>query len=225
MERLKKILKKAAVFLLVLVGLVLFVLLAGNIFVRLSVKKRIISVQKAAELSDVDCILVLGAAVKPNYVPSLMLEDRLIKGVELYKAGVSPRMLMSGDHSDEYYDEVTTMKLYAIDSGVPSEDIFLDHAGLSTYESMYRAKYVYGAKRVVIVTQRYHMYRALYVAKKLGLDAYGVVTDKKRYSGQLKRDVREYFATIKDIAKAVLKPASTVVGEPIPLTGSGDLTN
>ena len=225
MEKVKKVLKRILQVLLILIALAFLLLVAGNVYVRLNVKGRILTLDEAKALSDVDCILVLGASVKENQKPSLMLEDRLEKSVELYEAGVSPRLLMSGDNIDIYYDEVTVMKNYAKDHGVPSKDIFLDHAGLSTYESMYRAKHVFGAKRVVIVTQRYHMYRSLYTAKKLGLDAYGVVAKEVRYRGQLWRDVREYLATVKDFAKTIFKPASTVVGDPIPLTGNGDVTD
>ena len=81
---------------------------------------------------------------------------------------------MSGDHGRVSYDEVNTMKDYAINDGIPSDDIFMDHAGFSTYDSMYRAKEIFGVKKIVIVSQKYHLTRALYIAKKLGIEAYGV---------------------------------------------------
>ena len=111
-----------------------------------------------------------------------MLRDRLDEGIALYKAGCAPKILMSGDHGSEYYNEVSVMKNYAIKQGVPSEDIFLDHAGFSTYESMYRARAIFGAEKVVIVTQKYHLTRAVYNAKNLGMDAYGVA-EYPRVSG------------------------------------------
>ena len=143
------------------------------VFATEKTKNRIIKNQEYKDLSDVDCIIILGAGVWGDK-PSPMLEDRLLEGINLYKNNVSSKIIMSGDHGREDYDEVNLMKNYAIEKGIPSEDIFMDHAGFSTYETMYRAKEIFKAKKVVIVTQNYHMYRALYDAKKLGLDAYGV---------------------------------------------------
>jgi len=172
-----------------------------------------------------DCILVLGAGVWEGNKPSPMLEDRLLKGIELYKAGIAPKIIMSGDHGTESYDEVNVMKKYAIDHGVPSEDIFMDHAGFSTYDSVYRAIHIFQAKKVLIVTQEYHLYRALYIAKQLDLSADGVAAEKIAYSNQWIRDLREVLARDKDVVKSLLKPKSTYLGDPIPLDQSGDVTN
>lgn len=172
-----------------------------------------------------DCILVLGCKVQPDGRLSHMLEDRLKRGVALYKAGVAPKLLMSGDHGQAEYNEVQAMKQYAIDQGVPSEDIFMDHAGFSTYESMYRARDIFQVKKVIIVTQEYHLYRALHVAKALGMESWGVASDYRVYSGQFARDVREVLARVKDFGTSVLKPKPTYLGDPIPITGNGDATN
>lgn len=172
-----------------------------------------------------DCILVLGAGVWEGNKPSPMLEDRLLKSIELYKAGIAPKIIMSGDHGTESYDEVNVMKKYAIDHGVPSEDIFMDHAGFSTYDSVYRAIHIFEAKKVLIVTQEYHLYRALYIAKRLGLSADGAAAEKIAYSNQWIRDLREVLARDKDVIKSLLKPKSTYLGDPIPLDQSGDVTN
>lgn len=196
-----------------------------NGYVKASVKQQILTAEAAAELEDVDCILVLGCWVREEGVPSSMLNDRLDRGIELYDMGVSDRMLMSGDHGQTEYDEVNTMKQVAIDKGVPSQNIFMDHAGFSTYESMYRARDVFEAKKVVIVTQEYHLYRALYVAKKLGLEAYGVASDGGNYGGQSMRDLREVAARAKDFMTALFRPKPTFLGDAIPVQGNGDLTN
>ncbi|WP_304427371.1 vancomycin high temperature exclusion protein [uncultured Adlercreutzia sp.] len=116
------------------------------------------------------------------------------------------------------------MKRVAEEAGVPAEDIFMDHAGFSTYESMYRARDVFGAKRIVIVSQEYHLHRALYVAKALGLEAYGVSADLRPYAGQQARDLREILARNKDFATAILQPEPTFLGDPISLSGSGSIT-
>ena len=142
-----------------------------------------------------------------------------------YKNNVSSKIIMSGDHGREDYDEVNLMKNYAIEKGIPSEDIFMDHAGFSTYETMYRAKEIFKAKKVVIVTQNYHMYRALYDAKKLGLDAYGVCSDPRQYVGATYREIREILARDKDFVKCIFKPKPTYLGDEVPVSGNGDITN
>ena len=200
-------------------------LLLANGYVKRSTADQILTPEQAAALEGVDCIVVLGCLVKADGTPSDMLYDRISVGVTLYQNGTSPKLLMSGDHGQKEYDEVNTMKTCAIDAGVPSEDIFMDHAGFSTYESVYRAKEIFGAKKIVIVTQEYHLHRALYIANALGIEAYGVSADLRGYSGQTKRDVREILARIKDMGYSLFKPAPTYLGEPISLDGSGDVTN
>lgn len=194
-------------------------------FVRCSVSDRIVEEADGAKLEDVDCIIVLGCQVRDDGSPSHMLEDRLKRGVALYQLGAAPKLLMSGDHGTAGYDEVDTMKRFAVDSGVPSEDVFMDHAGFSTYETVYRAKEIFGADKVIIVTQKYHLYRALYIAEALGMEAYGVPADYRQYSGQAARDLREILARVKDFGMSVFKPAPTYLGETIPISGNGELTH
>ena len=117
------------------------------------------------------------------------------------------------------------MKAYAVAHGVPSEDVFMDHAGFSTYETVYRAKEIFGAKRVIIVTQEYHLYRALYIAERFGIEAYGVASDYHTYGGQTQRDLREVLARCKDFFASIFKPEPTYLGEKIPIDGNGDVTN
>lgn len=196
-----------------------------NLWVTGSVSNRILTEQEAATLQDVDCIVVLGCQVRSDGTPSHMLEDRLKRGVALYEVGAAPKLLMSGDHGTAYYNEVDTMKRYALDAGIPSEDVFMDHAGFSTYETMNRAINVFEADKIIIVTQKYHLHRALYVAKALGIEAYGVPADYRQYSGQLARDVREVLARVKDFGMAIFKPDPTYLGEVIPISGNGELTH
>lgn len=196
-----------------------------NAFVKDSTKEQILTSQQAAVLTDVDCILVLGCLVKSDGVPSDMLHDRLQRGVELYDLGAAPKILMTGDHGRDDYDEVDAMKRFAVEAGVPSENVFMDHAGFSTYESMYRARDIFKAKKILIVTQEYHLYRAIYIAESLGLEAYGVAADYRSYSGQLSRDVREMLARVKDFGTSLLQPKPTFLGEAIPIWGDGNLTN
>ena len=176
-------------------------------------------------LNDVDCIVVLGCLVNSDGTPSDMLADRLTRGIELYKAGVAPKIIMSGDHGRKEYNEVDTMKQFAIAHGVPSSDIFMDHAGFSTYESIYRAKEIFGVDKIIIVTQEYHLYRALYIAQGLGIEAYGADADYRTYRNQINRELREIVARFKDFIWTIFKPEPTYLGEPISISGDGDITN
>ena len=194
-------------------------------WVRGSAAPSVLTPEQAALLEDVDCIVVLGCQVKNDGTLSHMLEDRVKRGVALYHDGAAPKLLMSGDHGRENYDEVDAMKRYAVENGVPVADVFMDHAGFSTYETVYRAKEIFGAKKVIIVTQGYHLYRALYIAEQLGLEAWGVAADYRTYSGQTARDIREVLARCKDFAMCILKLEPTYLGETIPISGSGELTH
>lgn len=200
-------------------------LLGVNGYVKAVAKDAILLEEQAAELADVDCIIVLGCKVWEDGRPSHMLQDRLERAISLYRLGAAPKLLMSGDHGTQEYDEVNAMKQYAIDAGIPSEHIFMDHAGFSTYETVYRAKEIFGAEKVVIVTQQYHLYRALYIAEKLGVEAYGVSSDYRTYAGQTMRDLREILARCKDFVTTILKPQPTYLGEAITVSGDGNITN
>jgi len=194
-----------------------------NAYVVTSAKERVVTAEAAAGL-DADCILVLGSLVWDSGAPSPLLRERLAQGVALYEAGASGKLLMSGDHGKKQYDEVNAMKQYAVNAGVPSGDVFMDHAGFSTYESMCRVRDVFQAKKVIIVTQEYHMSRSLYIARQLGLDAHGVTAAAVR-SGQNRRDAREILARVKDFFYVMARPSPTYLGDAIPVSGNGNLTN
>ena len=211
----KKILK------LLLVLILLIVLI--NLYMILSTRNKITKIEDI-DSEDIDCIIVLGAGIRRNG-PSPMLEDRLLTAIELYNQGVAPKILVSGDHEHDDYDEVNVMKNYLKEKGIPSEDIFMDHAGLSTYDSIYRAKKIFKANKVIIVTQKYHLYRSLYISKTINLKSYGVSANKQTYAFQIKRDIREIAARIKDFFMCIFKPEPTYLGEVIPIKGNGDRTN
>ncbi len=217
-------LKKLLISVLLLTAAAAVVILLINSHVKAAAKGRILTIDQAASI-DGDCVIVLGAGVYSSGDPSPMLADRLDYGISLYRNGAAPKLLMSGDHGQEDYDEVNVMKEYAIEYGVPSEDVFMDHAGFSTYESLYRARDIFQAKRVIIVTQQYHMYRALYIAEQLGLDAYGVCSDPQDYAFQWYRELRELAARVKDCIQCIAMPEPTFLGDAIPVSGNGDLTN
>ena len=173
------------------------------------------------EGEEYDCILVLGAGVRADGSPSDMLRDRVTVAVELYKATGVP-LLMSGDHTGNY-NEVGVMKALAVEMGVPSEDVFLDHEGYSTYESLYRATKVFGARSVLIVTQEYHLHRALYISRELGMDAEGVSADLRPYIKQKQYSLREHLARFKDLFVAQ-GDYEGHLDPPVDLNGDGNLT-
>lgn len=171
-----------------------------------------------------DAILVLGAGIWDNE-PSPMLADRLDAAISAYNHGYANKIIMSGDHGKDTYDEVNVMKKYAIEKGVPSEDIFMDHAGFSTYDSIYRAKYIFKANSLIIVTQKYHLYRSLYISDCLKIEAIGIPANPRKYMGAFFREIREVLARDKDFFKCIIKPKSTYLGEEIPVNGDGNITN
>lgn len=164
-------------------------------------------------------VMVLGASVHRNGEMSPILLDRVNSALELYKMGKAKRFLLSGDHGTVDYDEVNTMKNYLIKKGIDSADIFLDHAGFDTYSSMIRAKEVFNVDSLIIVTQNYHLYRALYIARKIGLHAFGYVADRRKYQGIYKYTLREWFANVKSWMWVNTNHQPTYLGEPIPITG------
>ncbi len=182
----------------------------------------------AVEAPEAQTAIVLGALVISEGVPCDMLYDRIRTAVELYKAGKVQKLLMTGDHGRDDYDEVNTMRLIAIKEGIPSEDIFMDHAGFSTYESMYRAKNIFKIESAIIVTQKFHLSRSVYIARKMGLNATGVSADRRTYMAYYLKpsQAREIPARVKDFFFVnFLKPAPTYTGNAIPITGNAVLTH
>lgn len=212
--------KKIIITIIIIMLIASLIPLSINFYVVGSTKKQINNEIK----EEVDCILVLGAGIWGDK-PSPMLQDRLDTAIKLYKDGVSNKIIMTGDHGTKEYDEVNIMKDYAINQGIPSEDIFMDHAGFSTYESIYRARDIFKVKKMVIVTQEYHLYRALYIANSLGVKSYGVNSDPRKYAGQMYRELREILARNKDFIYGIVKPKPTYLGKEIPVSGNGDITN
>lgn len=219
----KKLLK-IFIVLLILAAAGAAVIFAVNGYVKSSAQPYILTEEAAADLKDVDCVLVLGCRVNGEN-PSPMLSDRLTVGTRLYSAGAAPKLLMSGDHGRKEYDEVNAMKAFAIARGASDEDVFMDHAGFSTYESMYRAKEIFRAEKIIIVTQSYHLYRAVYIARALGIEAYGVPSDLQGYTRQKYYNAREVLARNKDFLMTILRPKPTYLGETISIKGDGRATN
>ncbi len=214
----------------ILVSMILIIILTCTTI--LIVNNHVESVGKTyilspSDIPKADAILVLGAYVFPSGTVSTMLNDRLTVGYELYEQGKAPKLLVSGDHGRKDYDEVNSMKNFLKNKGVPSENVFMDHAGFSTYESMYRARDIFQTQTLIIVTQEYHLKRAVFVARELGIDAYGVASDKRDYGQAMTYyNLREIAARNKDFFWAkIIKPEPTFLGESIPVFGNGKVTD
>ena len=164
-----------------------------------------------------DCILILGAGLRNGY-PSAMLRERLDLGAALYRAGAADKILVTGDNGSKDYNEVQAMEDYLVnEQGVPRERIVRDHAGFCTYDSMVRAKEVFCAERVIIVTQKYHLFRAVYIASAIGLEAWGADAHRTDYSGREAREIRECLARVKDFVCCIFRPDPRFLGEKIPI--------
>ena len=217
--------KKFFKFIFVLIVLVVIFTLLFNVFVWYTVKDRARTLDESLNNKDYDCIIVLGCGVWGDE-PTPLLSDRIDAAIALYKAGVAPKILMSGDHGRDGYDEVSVMRNYAIERGVPSEDIFMDHAGFSTYETMYRASDIFGISHAVVVTQKYHLFRSLYDARAFGIDADGTEAVGHTFpkTNLLMWEGREVLARVKDVIWCIVKPDPTFKGDKIDITGNGEVT-
>lgn len=199
--------KKTKIILITIMTIIVLSPLLINLYVILNTTSNIIIKEEYQQLKDVDYILVLGASVRRER-PSPMLEDRLKKAIELYNINTQNKILVTGDHTKEDYDEVTIMKNYLLENNIPEEKIIMDPAGVSTYDSIFRVQKQLKAKKIIIVSQKYHLYRALYIANSLGIEAYGAPADDIKYKGATYREVREILARNKDFIKSIIKPTS-----------------
>ncbi|MTI68713.1 MAG: hypothetical protein FH751_00460 [Firmicutes bacterium] len=218
MIKLKKILKILS-FLIVLgiiimYGINMSVINLGNKYI-----------YKPSKVPNSKIVLVLGARVYSDGTVSPMLADRLDYAIKLYKNTKVTKILVSGDHGKKTYNEVIAMKNYVCSKGVLEKDVFMDHAGFNTYNSLYRVRDVFNVKNLIIVTQNYHLKRAIYIARKLDLKAYGVSSDKRIYPKMKYYKAREFLARIKDFCLVnVIKPKPKFLGKSIDITGDGRIT-
>lgn len=167
--------------------------------------------------------IVLGAMVLPNGTLSRVLQARVDSGIELYKSGKVRKLLMSGDNSTSHYNEPTAMKRYAVAHGVPSVDVIRDFAGFHTYDTCYRAKYVFGITNAVFVSQAFHLPRTVYLARHLGIDAVGYVAPNDMSDHDLEvLIIRERLATLGGLADLTIHRKARYVGpaEPGVISGS-----
>ncbi len=163
--------------------------------------------------------LVLGAGLLTSGKLSAIFKDRIDIAILLYTTGKVDKILVSGDDGTATHNEVNPAREYLLSQGIPSTDIFLDHAGFDTYSSMYRAKVIFHVKSATIVTQSFHLPRSIFIARRLGINAYGAPADQHPYS--FKNNIREVFATVKAYFNVMYGRVPKYLGEEIPITGSG----
>lgn len=171
---------------------------------------------------DVDAIIVLGAGVKSDGMPCDMLIDRLKIAIEVYNKAPNAKILLSGDHGSKTYNEVKAMKKYVMEnSDIDESDIFLDHAGFSTYDTMYRAESIFKVESAIVITNKYHLPRALYIGNSRGIEVYGISSDIRNYMNIDSYKTREKLAQMKDFLYVnIFKPEPTYLGEEIPINSS-----
>lgn len=213
LNKLKKPLLVGVAFLgavMVFVGLIYFIIY---------VETRNFIYQSVADVPNAQAVLVLGAGILDNNDLSFVLKDRVDLAIVLYEAGKVQKILVTGDNSTLMHNEVNPIRKYLLAKNIPDEDIFLDHAGFDTYSSMYRARDVFLVSSIIIATQSFHLPRAVYVARHLGIEAYGVNADNGHYL--LRNYVRGIFANTKAVFDLTFFRIPKYLGETYPISGNG----
>lgn len=195
------------------------IMIFANALILLTTRHSLVASIDALPVAD--AVMIPGAAVRGRAVLSNVLRDRADTALDVYRAGKAHRILVSGDHGTRYYDEVNAVKMYLLTRGVPPRDIFMDHAGFSTYDSLYRARAIFQVTSIVIATQRFHLARALFIGRSVGLDISGIAADRRIYDKWHYYQVREALARCKAIFDVLRKARPRYLGPPIPITGDG----
>lgn len=230
MEKRKKLKGRVFKVLLISLSVILIGIIACAFMINCVDEKGVKNIISFEEISDneVDAIIVLGAGVKEDGSPCQMLEDRLKTAIAVYnKLDKKCKILLSGDHGQDNYNEVKTMKKYILDNlSISESDIFMDHAGFSTYDTMYRAKDIFEVNKAIVITNGYHLPRALYLAQKKNIEALGVASDLREYLGIDYYKFRERFSQIKAFLMSnITKSKPKFLGEKIPIsTSDGRIT-
>lgn len=217
----KIVLRELALGLCLALVVVLAVLMLCHTLVVLDAADGIVTASNAPEAT---VVMVLGASVLADGTPSDILRDRLDTAIDLYNSGKVKKFLLSGDSGEVNYNEVGSMRAYLLSKNILPQDIFLDHAGYDTYDSVYRAKNVYGAKDVLVVSQRFHLPRILYLGHALGLDIHGVVADRHTYEKIDLFILREWPADVKAVFDVLTHAQPAYLGEPVSIAGDGRVT-
>lgn len=215
-----------AIFLAVVTASLLFgaFFLYVQFRVQAAARSRIASVAAMEDIPRRKVAVVLGARVYRNGYPSAVLRDRLDAAIDLYRAGKVEKLLMSGDNRNANYNEATAMRNYALEAGIPPEDVVRDFAGFRTFDSMYRARELWGLDEFLVVSQRFHLPRALYIARHLGINAFGVATREQVYRTTPKLHLRERFAWLLAWMDVITNRKPHHLGERESLDGTAQTT-
>ncbi|AVR47019.1 hypothetical protein C7S20_18175 [Christiangramia fulva] len=205
MKRLKKFILS---FVIGLVLVIFAVLAVETIFVRQTAP---LIYNDITEVPSANTVIILGASVHANGRLSPILKDRVDTAIRLYEAGKVKNFLVTGDHRSDDYNEVAAMVNYLEERGIPGSDITADHAGLDTYDSMYRAGKLFGVKNAIVVTQRFHLPRALYIASHLGLNYNGFVANQHAYTTDNRLKQREKLANFKALWEVAIHKEPTTL--------------
>ena len=179
--------------------------------------------EDAGKIPEAYTVIVLGASVKRDGELSVVLRDRVESALFLYENNKVKRFLLSGDNGSQYYNEPSAMKKYLLERGVPEEDIFMDFAGFDTYDSVFRANYIFEVDRAIVVSQRFHLPRAIYLARSMGLDFYGYIGDRRKYEADVKNNFRELIANVKALGELLVNKDPHFKGKKIPITEKATL--
>ena len=204
--------------------LILFLIVFGAILLANSWVSQVAKNKIFSHYDDIEpqqTVLVLGAGVKTNGQPSDILADRLETAIDLYIESQAAKIIVSGDNSTEHYNETDTMRDYLLANSIPPKVIFTDYAGFDTFDSIYRAKEIFGADKLVIVSQEFHLLRAIFLAEKLGIEAVGFSADLHEYRDRIWLNLREIPANTKAAANILFNSKPHFLGEKFDLTGDG----
>ena len=207
-------------FILTATGIIFLFLISNHVK---NIGKELIY-QNVENIPNKQTALILGARVYNNGRMSDILLDRVKTAIELYQKNKIEKILVSGDHGRESYDEVNAIKDYLLEKEIPSEIIFLDHAGFDTYDSIYRAKEIFQINSLIIVTQKFHLPRALYIAQKLKIETLGIVADKHTYINSQKNELREILARFKAYLNITFHSKPKFLGDIILIAGDNSLS-
>ena len=218
----KKVIKKVIMYILVIGISIAAIIGAINVYI-ISVGAKNFATLDEIE-GTYDCAIVPGARVWENGIVSYMLQDRLDYAYELYAQGTVKKILVSGDHGTKDYDEVNAMRTYLVEKGVKTEDVFMDHAGFDTYSTMARAKLIFEVENAIICTQKYHLYRASYIAERKGINIKAIASDVYISSKLPYFKLREVVSRVKAFWQVEISKPDPMLGEVIPISGDGRIT-
>lgn len=213
----KKYRKKAIYFFLFL----LISVLGINFYVKYTSNK--LCYKYSENIPKCEIAIVFGAGINGN-IPSKYLKDRLDAGIELYKNKKVEKLLLSGDNGNDEHDEILVMKNYCYQNGVDTTKIYVDYAGFDTYSTMYRAKEIFKIKRAILISQNYHLDRAVYIGNALEVQSFGFIADEGEYNQYKINSIREYLAVVKSVIDVNRNRKPRFLGTIIDINGESNYT-